>query len=160
MCGYNRVNQTYLCENRRLMNDVLKEELDFQVGDEFFFFVVPWWGLFIMGIRDSCCQTGQLLSRCTIALWMVPIWTCQVRFFPFITAFLYPNHVLIHLGFFACKLCLHYFVNDACLLESVQMETLMNLTLPKLTTLIGVKRLAMPFVMVPSLKIDLMIWSA
>lgn len=78
----------------------------------------------------------------------------------FITAFLYPNHVLIHLGFFACKLCLHYFVNDACLLESVQMETLMNLTLPKLTTLIGVKRLAMPFVMVPSLKIDLMIWSA
>ncbi|KII87088.1 glycoside hydrolase family 3 protein [Plicaturopsis crispa FD-325 SS-3] len=30
MCAYNRVNQTYSCENRRLLNDVLKEELDFQ----------------------------------------------------------------------------------------------------------------------------------
>ena len=159
MCGYNRANQTYLCENRRLMNDVLKEELDFQVSDRVFF-IVHWWGLFIVGIRDSCYQTGQLLSRCTIALWMVPIWTCQVRYFSFITAFLYPNHVLIRLGFFACKRRLHDFVNGACLLEFVQMETLMNLTLPKLTTLIGVKRLATPFVMVPSPKTDLMIWSA
>lgn len=32
MCAYNRVNQTSACENRHLLNDVLKEELDFQVG--------------------------------------------------------------------------------------------------------------------------------
>jgi beta-glucosidase-like glycosyl hydrolase len=32
MCAYNRINQTYSCENRRLLNDILKEELDFQVG--------------------------------------------------------------------------------------------------------------------------------
>jgi len=31
MCAYNRVNGTYSCENRRLVNDILKEELDFQV---------------------------------------------------------------------------------------------------------------------------------
>ncbi|KIM73689.1 glycoside hydrolase family 3 protein [Piloderma croceum F 1598] len=30
MCAYNRVNGTYSCENRRLLNDILKEELDFQ----------------------------------------------------------------------------------------------------------------------------------
>lgn len=30
MCAYNRVNQTSACENRALLNDVLKEELDFQ----------------------------------------------------------------------------------------------------------------------------------
>ena len=34
MCAYNRVNGTYSCENRRLLNDILKEELDFQVGSE------------------------------------------------------------------------------------------------------------------------------
>ena len=33
MCAYNRVNQTYSCENRRLLNDILKEELDFQVSE-------------------------------------------------------------------------------------------------------------------------------
>jgi beta-glucosidase len=32
MCAYNRVNQTSACENRHLLNDILKEELDFQVG--------------------------------------------------------------------------------------------------------------------------------
>ena len=32
MCAYSRVNQTYSCENRRLLNDILKEELDFQVS--------------------------------------------------------------------------------------------------------------------------------
>lgn len=30
MCAFNRVNNTYACENRRLMNDILKGELDFQ----------------------------------------------------------------------------------------------------------------------------------
>ncbi|KAF7966462.1 hypothetical protein HWV62_38330, partial [Athelia sp. TMB] len=30
MCAYNRVNQTSACENRHLLNSVLKEELDFQ----------------------------------------------------------------------------------------------------------------------------------
>lgn len=30
MCSYNRVNQTYTCENSKLLNGILKEELDFQ----------------------------------------------------------------------------------------------------------------------------------
>ena len=60
MCGYNRANQTYLCENRRLMNDVLKEELDFQVGDEFFFSSFlgegcSLWGSGILVVRLGSC---------------------------------------------------------------------------------------------------------
>ncbi|KAF7954587.1 hypothetical protein EAE96_005707 [Botrytis aclada] len=30
LCGYNRVNGTYACENQRLLNDILKGELGFQ----------------------------------------------------------------------------------------------------------------------------------
>ena len=30
MCSYNRVNQTYACENSKLLNGILKEELGFQ----------------------------------------------------------------------------------------------------------------------------------
>jgi beta-glucosidase len=32
MCAYNRINQTYACENTRLLNDILRKKLDFQVG--------------------------------------------------------------------------------------------------------------------------------
>lgn len=45
-----------------------------------------------VGIRDSCYWTRQLLSCCAIALWRVPIWICQVCYFPFITAFLCFNY--------------------------------------------------------------------
>ena len=68
MCGYNRANQTYLCENRRLLNDILKEELDFQVSDRFLFRLLFGEGGVYRGIRDSYCRTGRVLSRCTIAL--------------------------------------------------------------------------------------------
>jgi len=30
MCSYNRVNQTYACQNSKLLNGLLKEELGFQ----------------------------------------------------------------------------------------------------------------------------------
>lgn len=30
MCSYNRLNQTHACENSKLINGLLKEELDFQ----------------------------------------------------------------------------------------------------------------------------------
>ena len=30
MCSYNKINGTYACENKRIMNDLLKEELGFQ----------------------------------------------------------------------------------------------------------------------------------
>lgn len=30
MCSYNRVNNTYACENSKLMNGILKEELAFE----------------------------------------------------------------------------------------------------------------------------------
>ena len=45
-----------------------------------------------VGIRDSRYRTRQLLSCCTIASWRVPIWICQVRYFPFITTFLCFNY--------------------------------------------------------------------
>lgn len=38
MCSYNRINGTYACQNSKLMNGVLKEELGFQG------FVVSDWG--------------------------------------------------------------------------------------------------------------------
>ncbi|KII87356.1 glycoside hydrolase family 3 protein [Plicaturopsis crispa FD-325 SS-3] len=38
MCSYNRINQTFACENRHLLNTILKEELDFQG------FMVSDWG--------------------------------------------------------------------------------------------------------------------
>ena len=38
MCSYNRVNNTYACENSKTMNGILKGELDFQG------FVVSDWG--------------------------------------------------------------------------------------------------------------------
>lgn len=31
MCAYNRVNGTFACSNRAILNDIVKEELDFQV---------------------------------------------------------------------------------------------------------------------------------
>lgn len=30
MCSYNRINQTYACENSKILNGIMKEELDFQ----------------------------------------------------------------------------------------------------------------------------------
>jgi beta-glucosidase len=30
MCAYNRVNETYACENSPLLNDILKKELGFE----------------------------------------------------------------------------------------------------------------------------------
>lgn len=38
MCSYNRLNNTYACENSKTLNGILKEELDFQG------FVVSDWG--------------------------------------------------------------------------------------------------------------------
>jgi beta-glucosidase len=40
MCAYNRVNQTFSCENRHLLNDILKEELDFQVSS---YYIAGFW---------------------------------------------------------------------------------------------------------------------
>ena len=37
MCSYNRVNNTYACENSKTLNGLLKTELNFQVIDFFFF---------------------------------------------------------------------------------------------------------------------------
>ena len=30
MCSYNKINGTYACENSRVMNEILKDELDFK----------------------------------------------------------------------------------------------------------------------------------
>jgi Glycosyl hydrolase family 3 N terminal domain len=62
MCAYNRVNGTYSCENRRLLNDILKEELDFQVGTKSRLSIT----LGLIGLcRVSCCPIGLLSSHFT-----------------------------------------------------------------------------------------------
>ena len=44
MCTYNYVNQTFACENRQLLDAVLKGELDFQVSTRASaFFVFVFW---------------------------------------------------------------------------------------------------------------------
>lgn len=45
MCSYNRINQTYGCENSKLLNGVLKEELGFQG------YVVSDWGATHSGLQ-------------------------------------------------------------------------------------------------------------
>ena len=61
MCAYSRVNQTYSCENRRLLNDIIKEELDFQVSatSVFIFIFLP--GEFFW-MRFSSSVKGFMLS--------------------------------------------------------------------------------------------------
>nr|P22506.1 RecName: Full=Beta-glucosidase 1; AltName: Full=Beta-D-glucoside glucohydrolase; AltName: Full=Cellobiase; AltName: Full=Gentiobiase; Flags: Precursor [Saccharomycopsis fibuligera]AAA34314.1 beta-glucosidase 1 precursor [Saccharomycopsis fibuligera] len=47
MCSYNRVNNTYACENSYMMNHLLKEELGFQG------FVVSDWGAQLSGVYSA-----------------------------------------------------------------------------------------------------------
>ncbi|KAL8292699.1 hypothetical protein RQP46_001311 [Phenoliferia psychrophenolica] len=47
MCSYNRVNQTFACENSKMINGLLKEELDFQG------FVVSDWGGVESGVLSA-----------------------------------------------------------------------------------------------------------
>ncbi|KAL8293048.1 hypothetical protein RQP46_000742 [Phenoliferia psychrophenolica] len=53
MCSYQRVNQTYACENSKLLNGILKEELDFQG------FVVSDWGAVESGINTALAGTDM-----------------------------------------------------------------------------------------------------
>jgi hypothetical protein len=36
MCSYQRVNQTFACENSKLINGIIKGELDFQGAQAFY----------------------------------------------------------------------------------------------------------------------------
>lgn len=47
MCSYNRVNQTYACENSYILNGILKEELDFQG------FIVSDWAAQTKGVEAA-----------------------------------------------------------------------------------------------------------
>lgn len=47
MCSYQRVNQTFACENSKILNGILKEELDFQG------FVVSDWGALESGVNSA-----------------------------------------------------------------------------------------------------------
>ncbi|KAJ0118201.1 hypothetical protein J7T55_008984 [Diaporthe amygdali] len=47
MCGYNRVNQSYVCQNSKLLNGVLKTELGFEG------FVVSDWGAHESGVSSA-----------------------------------------------------------------------------------------------------------
>ncbi|KAJ6007826.1 beta-glucosidase G [Penicillium herquei] len=51
MCSYNRVNETYACQNPKLLNDLLKEELGFQG------YVMSDWGATMSGV--TAIQAGQ-----------------------------------------------------------------------------------------------------
>jgi hypothetical protein len=44
-CSYNKINQTQSCQNSKLINGVLKEELDFQG------FVLSDWAALINGVQ-------------------------------------------------------------------------------------------------------------
>jgi hypothetical protein len=52
-CSYNKFNETQACQNSKLVNGVLKEELDFQG------FVLSDWAVMINGV-----QVGVLTTQC------------------------------------------------------------------------------------------------
>jgi beta-glucosidase len=47
MCSYNKVNQTQSCSNSKLLNGLVKEELDFQGP------IISDWAAFIDGIQPA-----------------------------------------------------------------------------------------------------------
>jgi beta-glucosidase-like glycosyl hydrolase len=52
-CSYNKINQTQACQNSKLINGVLKEELDFQG------FLLSDWAAMINGV-----QVSSLTAQC------------------------------------------------------------------------------------------------
>jgi len=53
MCAYNRVNQTFSCENSKILNGILKNELDFQG------FVVSDWTALNSGVNSALAGTDM-----------------------------------------------------------------------------------------------------
>ncbi|EIN06360.1 beta-glucosidase [Punctularia strigosozonata HHB-11173 SS5] len=53
MCSYNKINQTQSCQNSKLINGVLKEELDFQG------FVLSDWAALINGVQPALAGTDM-----------------------------------------------------------------------------------------------------
>lgn len=59
MCAYTQVNNSYSCQNSKLMNDVLKSELGFQG------FVMSDWAAQHTGVASAVAGLGkQHLSPC------------------------------------------------------------------------------------------------
>ncbi|KAH8820767.1 putative beta-glucosidase [Xylogone sp. PMI_703] len=61
MCSYNRINETYACENSKVMNDLLKRELNFQG------FVVSDWSAQHSGLKSA--NAGLDMAMPTSAYW-------------------------------------------------------------------------------------------
>ncbi|THH13125.1 hypothetical protein EW146_g7064 [Bondarzewia mesenterica] len=53
MCSYNKVNQTQSCQNSKILNGILKEELDFQG------FVTSDWAALINGVQPALAGTDM-----------------------------------------------------------------------------------------------------
>jgi len=53
MCSYNRINQTFACENSKIMNGILKTELNFQG------FVTSDWASMLSGVNSALAGTDM-----------------------------------------------------------------------------------------------------
>ena len=69
MCSYNRLNQTYACENSKILNGVLKGELGFQG------YVVSDWGATHSGLPSITAGLGKSSDK--------PVLTCGIALFWF-----------------------------------------------------------------------------
>lgn len=56
MCSYQRVNQTFSCENSKILNGILKTEFDFQG------FIVSDWAALESGVNSALAGTDMVSS--------------------------------------------------------------------------------------------------
>ena len=75
MCSYNRVNQTYSCENSKLLNGILKTELGFQG------YVMSDWGATHSGLPSILAGQYLLLTSVSgLTRSQDSIWICLAVF--------------------------------------------------------------------------------
>lgn len=53
MCSYNQINNSYGCQNSKMLNDILKSELGFQG------FVMSDWGAQHTGVASAVAGVGE-----------------------------------------------------------------------------------------------------
>lgn len=54
MCSYNRINQTFACENSKLINGIAKTELNFQG------FMLSDWAAMVDGVNSALAGTDMV----------------------------------------------------------------------------------------------------
>lgn len=71
MCSYNKVNNSYACQNSKMLNGILKTELGFQVCQH----LCPYGGKLI-GARGSSFRIGMACTLAMKQLWLGWTWSC------------------------------------------------------------------------------------